>query len=67
MKLGRTKKKEKKRLTLQGFVRMNPSCFMGLITTEDLENFVEDSKKVFDVMHVANAEGVEIAAYQLKN
>ena len=39
---------------------------MGLITSEDLENFVEDQKKVFDLMHVANAEGVKIAAYKLK-
>ena len=40
---------------------------MGLITSKDPENFVPELKKVFDVMHVANAEGVEIAAYQLKN
>ena len=46
---------------------MNPPCLMGLTTTEDLENFVEDQKKVFDVMHVSNAERVELAAYKLKN
>ncbi|XP_049410547.1 uncharacterized protein LOC125873722 [Solanum stenotomum] len=36
-------------------------------TTEDLENFIEELKKVFDVMHVADTERVELAAYQIKN
>ena len=40
---------------------------MGSITTEDSENFVEELKKVFDVIHVGDAERVELAAYQLKN
>ena len=46
---------------------MNHPSFTGLITIKDLENFVEEQKKVFDVMHVTNAERVELAVYQLKN
>ena len=38
-----------------------------MITIEDLENFVEELKKFFDVMHVADTERVELVAYQLKN
>uniref|UniRef100_M0ZUZ3 Retrotransposon gag protein n=1 Tax=Solanum tuberosum TaxID=4113 RepID=M0ZUZ3_SOLTU len=46
---------------------MNPPCFTGSSTTEDPENFIEELKKVFEVMHVADTERVELAAYQLKN
>ena len=46
---------------------MNPPSFTGLITTEDPENFVDELKKVFDVMHVADAKRVDLASYQLKN
>ena len=42
------------------FMRMNPSSFTGLSIIEDLENFVEELKNVFDVMHVVDAERVEI-------
>ncbi|XP_015081426.1 uncharacterized protein LOC107025074 [Solanum pennellii] len=35
-------------------------------TFEYPENFIEELKKVFEVMHVADTEWVEIAAYQLK-
>ena len=41
------------------FLRMNPSSFMGSITTVDTESFVEEPKKVFDKMHVINVERVE--------
>lgn len=33
---------------------MNPPSFTGQSTTENLENFVEESKKLFEVMHVVN-------------
>ena len=46
---------------------MNPPSFTGSSTNEDPENFVEELKKVFDVMLVVDAERVELAAYQLKN
>ena len=38
--------------------RMNPPSFTRSSTTEDSENFVEELKKVFKVMHVLNAERV---------
>uniref|UniRef100_M1DFL9 Retrotransposon protein n=1 Tax=Solanum tuberosum TaxID=4113 RepID=M1DFL9_SOLTU len=31
------------------------------------KNFIEELKKIFDVMHVADTERVELAAYQLKD
>ncbi|KAH0776452.1 hypothetical protein KY290_007863 [Solanum tuberosum] len=40
---------------------------MGSSTTEDSENFIEELKKIFDVMHVADTERAELAAYQLKD
>ncbi|KAH0720291.1 hypothetical protein KY284_005321 [Solanum tuberosum] len=46
---------------------MNPPTFTGSSTTEDPQNVVEELKKVFKVMHVADAERVELAAYQLKS
>ena len=49
------------------FLGMNPPSFMGSSTTEDQENFIEELKKIFDVMHVANTERIELATYQLKD
>ncbi|XP_049392924.1 uncharacterized protein LOC125857369 [Solanum stenotomum] len=38
------------------FFRMNPPSFIGSKTSEDPENFANELKKVFDVMHVADTE-----------
>ena len=46
---------------------MNPPSFTDLSTNEDPNNFVEELKKVFNVMHVVDAERVELVAYQLNN
>ena len=46
---------------------MNPLYFTGSSTTEDLENFTKELKKVFGVMHVAETKRVQLAAYQLKD
>ena len=46
---------------------MNTLSFTCLNTTDDLENLVEELKKVFYVMHVIDAQRVELDAYQLKN
>ena len=46
---------------------MNPPTFTGSSTIEDPENFVEELKMVFYVMHVVEAEEVELATYQLNN
>ncbi|KAH0725455.1 hypothetical protein KY284_001320 [Solanum tuberosum] len=45
---------------------MNPPNFTGLSVTEDSENFVEELQKVFEIMHVVDAERVELVSYQLK-
>lgn len=46
---------------------MNPSSFIGSSTTKDLKNFVEELKKIFEVMDVVNSERIELLAYQLKS
>ncbi|WMV45377.1 hypothetical protein MTR67_038762 [Solanum verrucosum] len=48
------------------FSRINPPDIISSSVTEDPKNFVEKLKKVFEVMDVADAERVELAAYQLK-
>ncbi|XP_049394601.1 uncharacterized protein LOC125858861 [Solanum stenotomum] len=45
---------------------MNPPSFTGLSVTEDLENFVEENKNVFEIIHVVDDERVELVAYQMK-
>ncbi|KAH0757858.1 hypothetical protein KY290_021351 [Solanum tuberosum] len=52
---------------IREFLGMNPPSFMGSSTTEDPEHFIEELKKNFDVMHVADTDRVELAAYQLKD
>uniref|UniRef100_M1DL44 Gag-pol polyprotein n=1 Tax=Solanum tuberosum TaxID=4113 RepID=M1DL44_SOLTU len=51
---------------IREFLRMNPPSFFGSSVTEDPKNFVEELQKVFEVMHVADVERVELAVYQLK-
>ena len=51
---------------IREFLRMNPPSFTYSSTTEVPENFVEKMKKVFDMMHVSDAERVELDAHQLK-
>ncbi|WMV34377.1 hypothetical protein MTR67_027764 [Solanum verrucosum] len=46
---------------------MNPTSFTRSSTAEDPENFIEELKKVFDVMHVTDTVRVELATYQMKN
>ena len=45
------------------FLRINPTSINGFCTTEDPENFNEELKKVFDVMHVIDVGRVELDAY----
>ena len=45
---------------------MNRPSFIGSSTSDDLENFNEELTKLFEFMHIADAERVEIAVYQLK-
>lgn len=51
---------------IREFLRMNLPRFSGSSVNEDLENFVEDLLKVFEIMYVTDVERVELAAYQLK-
>ena len=48
------------------FLWMNPPSFTCSSVTENLENFVEELQKVFEIMHIVDTERVELAAYQLK-
>ena len=48
-------------------MRINPPSFIGSSITKDLENFVEELKKMFELMHVVNNERVKLAAYELKS
>ncbi|KAH0710411.1 hypothetical protein KY284_011838 [Solanum tuberosum] len=52
---------------IREFLRMNRPSFTGSSTAEDPKNFIEELKKVFDVMYVADNARVELAAYQMKN
>ena len=54
-------------LRIWEFLRMNPLSFTGSSTIEDIENFVEELKKVYDVMHIVGIERVELSAYQQKS
>ncbi|XP_049382784.1 uncharacterized protein LOC125847135 [Solanum stenotomum] len=47
-------------------LRMNPPSFLCSSVTEDLKNLIEELKRVFDLMHFADEERVELAAYQMK-
>ena len=47
-------------------MRTNPPSLTGSSTTRDQKNFINELKKVLDVMHVADVERVEIAANLLK-
>ena len=51
---------------IRELLRMNPPSFSGSSISENPENFIEELKRIFDVMHVAESERVELAAYQLK-
>ena len=45
---------------------MNPPRFTGSSVTKDPENFIQELKSLFDVMHIVNAYRVEMVAYQMK-
>ena len=45
------------------FVRMNPPEFLGSQTGEDPHNFLDEIKKIFEVMQVTGNDRVELASY----
>ena len=52
---------------VQDFVRMNLFEFLGSQTNEDPQNFLDEIKKIFEVMQVTENDWVELASYQLKD
>ena len=46
---------------------MNPPEFLGLLTNEDPRNFLDEIKKIFEVIQVTGNDWVELALYQLKD
>ncbi|WMV25178.1 hypothetical protein MTR67_018563 [Solanum verrucosum] len=49
------------------FVRMNLLEFLGSQIDEDPQNFIDEVKKIFEVMQVTGNDRVELASYQLKD
>ena len=49
------------------FVRMNPPDFLGLQTNEDPQNFLDEIKKILEVMQVTENDQVELSSYQLQD
>ena len=45
------------------FVRMNPPEFLGSQTNEDDQNFLEDVKKIFEVIQVTRNDWVDLESY----
>ena len=45
------------------FLKINPLDFIGSSVSEDPENYVEEMQKMFEVMHVADMECVELVAF----
>ena len=46
---------------------MNPPEFLGSQANEDPQNFLDEIKKIFEVMQVTRNDRVELASYQLKD
>ena len=49
------------------FFMTNPLEFLGSQTNEDPQNFMDEIKKIFEVMQVTGNYQVELAPYQLTN
>ena len=52
---------------VRDFVRINPPEFLGSQTNEDPQNFLDDIKKIFEVMQVIGNDHVKLTSYQLKD
>ena len=52
---------------VRDFFRMNPPDFLGSQTNADPQNFLDEIKKIFEVMQVTGIDRVEFASYQLKD
>ena len=54
----RARQEEADTARIREFLRMNFPSFTGSNTFDDLQNFIEEINKVFDIMHVSDAERV---------
>ena len=52
---------------VRDFVKMNPPEFLGSQANVDLQNFLDEIKKIFEVMQVIGNDQVDLASYQLKD
>ncbi|KAH0761174.1 hypothetical protein KY290_017247 [Solanum tuberosum] len=52
---------------VRDFFRMNPPKFLGSQVGEDPQNFIDEVKKIFEVMQVTGNDRVEFASYQLED
>ena len=52
---------------VRDFVRTNPPEFLGSQTNEDPQNFLDEIKKIFEVMQVTRIDRVELTLYRLKD
>uniref|UniRef100_M1AKR0 Gag-pol polyprotein n=1 Tax=Solanum tuberosum TaxID=4113 RepID=M1AKR0_SOLTU len=52
---------------VRDFVWMNPPEFLGSQVGEDPQNFIDEVKKIFEVMQITGNDRVELASYQLKD
>ena len=48
---------------VRDFVKMNPPEFLGSQANVDLQNFLDEIKKIFEVMQVIGNDQVELASY----
>ncbi|WMV19620.1 hypothetical protein MTR67_013005 [Solanum verrucosum] len=52
---------------VRDIVRMNPPEFLRLQIGEDPQNFLDEIKKIFEVMQVTGNDRVDLVSYQLKD
>ena len=51
---------------LLDITRMNPPIFTGSMSSEDLQEFIDEVHKIFVAMGATNSEKAEMALYHLK-
>ena len=49
------------------FDRINPLEFLGSQANEDPQNFLDEIKKIFEVMQVTRNDRVDLESYELKD
>ncbi|PHU19908.1 hypothetical protein BC332_11059 [Capsicum chinense] len=52
---------------IRSFMKMNPLEFFRSVVGEDPQLFLEEVKKITQIMHVLEKESVELASYRLKD